>query len=143
MANPRNDVRFINIRTKRETYKHDATIVFDDTLPGNSAQAGLAVTLTGEAASTVSLVGDGEMVLGELFLVEGDGNCVVTVEGNVELPAGTGATLTQGSAIVGDLLVAAEGYIRSVNSAVAAETVAARGRIIDAGTTTAVVVALD
>lgn len=144
MANPRNDVRFKNIRVKRETYKYDNTIVYNAALPGNSAQAGLAVTQIGEAAKTVSLVAAGELVAGRLELVEADGNCVVTVMGNVELPAGTGAVLTPGAKIVGALLGAAEGYIDSAAAvATAASAQAARGRIIDATTTTAVVVALD
>ena len=144
MANPRNDVRFINVKQRRETFKHDNTIVFNDTLPGNSAQAGLAVTQIGEAAKTVSLVAAGERVAGKLELVEADGNCVVTTHGNVELPAGTGALLVAGLPIMGALLGAAEGYIDTVPAvATAASAQAARGRLIDATTTTKVVVDLD
>lgn len=145
MANPRNDVRHINARVKDETYKHDNTIVYDKTKPFNSLQAGLAVTMTGEVAKTVSLVGDGEHVAGRLQLVEGDGNCVVRVMGNVELPAGAAAALTPGAPIVGALGAAsAEGYIKSSDNSTAALAGAARGRIIDGTTdTTKVVVALD
>jgi hypothetical protein len=144
MANPRNDVRFLNVRTKRETYKHDDTIVFNDDLPGNSAQVGRAVTMVGEAVKTVSLVAAGERVAGRLELVEGDGNCVVTVTGNVELPAGTGALLVQGLPIMGALLGAAEGYIDTVPAvATAASAQNGRGQLIDGSTTTKCVVLLD
>ena len=50
--------------------------------------------------------------------------------------------LPPGTKIVGDLLVAAEGYIRSVASATVAEVAVARGQITDASTTTAVEVIL-
>jgi len=68
----------------------------------------------------------------------------VITHGNVELPAGTSAVLTPGNPIVGALLASAEGYIDSAAAtATAASAQAARGRIIDASVTTAVVVDLD
>jgi hypothetical protein len=64
--------------------------------------------------------------------VEADGKATVQTHGYVQLPAGTGALLTLGLGIVGDLDTAAPGYIRGVASATAAELAVARGRIIDA-----------
>ena len=90
------------------------------------------------AADTVQLVGDAEAVIGKLILVESDNTCTVQIAGAMELPGGTGATLTLGAKIVGDLLVSAEGYVQAVDTAVAAELGVARGMILDAGTTTAV-----
>jgi hypothetical protein len=113
--------------------------VYLATEEGGSAQVGLAVTL--ESDKTVSLVGDGENVEGKLIKVEPGGVCVVQVGGVMELPAGDGATVTAGRQIVGDLGAAsAEGYIRNVATGTAAELGVARGRILDASDTTAVVV---
>lgn len=126
-----------------KTFKHDNTIVFDDDVAGNSAQVGKAVTLTGEAAETVSLVGDGERITGKLLKVEGDGFCVVQTKGYMTLPGGDSATLTVGSAIVGDLGAAsAEGFIQTSAAGTAALAQAARGEIIDASDTANVVVHL-
>lgn len=140
MADPRNDVDFEGIGYEAVTYKHDDTIVYSATVANGSASVGLAVSL--ETAETVTLAGDGEAIEGKLVKVESDGKCVVQVGGYMKLPAGTGAALTVGKKIVGDLLSSAEGYIREVNTATAAELGLCRGRIIDAGTTTAVVVHL-
>lgn len=139
MADPRNAVNNI-ARYQAQTYAHDATIVYDATLAGGSAQVGLAVTQ--EGSQTVSLVGDGEEVEGKLIKVESDGKCVVQYAGDMTLPGGTSATLTEGSKIVGDLLGAAEGYIQSAASGTAAHHVVSRGTIINSATTTAVVVRL-
>ena len=101
------------IGARRQTFDTDATtILYDNTEDGNSAQAGLAVTLKSDG--TIELVGDGEPVLGRLISVEEDDRATVQTHGEMGLPAGTGATLTRGKPIVGDLLVAAEGYIREV-----------------------------
>jgi hypothetical protein len=140
MVNPRNRVGYQGIRPDTETYKHDGTIVFSDLEENGSAQVGLAVTLGTD--DTVSLVGDGEFVLGKLILVESDGKCTVQIGGFMHLPAGTGATLTVGKQIVGDLLVAAEGYIREVAQATAAELAVSRGWIQNNDVTTAVLVRL-
>ena len=139
MADPRNAVNNI-ARYRAQTYAHDATIVYDETEAGGSAQVGLAVTQ--EGSETVSLVGDGEQVEGKLIKVESDGFCVVQIEGEMTLPGGTSATLTEGTPIVGDLLVSAECYIRSAASATAADLLVARGTIVDSSTATAVVVRL-
>lgn len=139
MADPREDVNNI-AKYRAQTFAHDNTIVYDATKAGGSAQVGLAVTQ--EGSETVSLVGDGEEVEGKLIKVEPGGFCVVQVEGEMTLPGGTGASLTEGKSIVGDLLVSAEGYIREVATGTAAELGVARGTIVDSSVTTAVVVRL-
>lgn len=133
MADPREDVAFDSIDYRAVTYKHDDTIVYDATKAGGSAQVGLAVTL--ESNKTVSLVGDGESVEGRLVKVEPGGICVVQNRGYMKLPRGSSASLTPGKKIVGDLLTAAEGYIREVATATAAELGVARGRVIDSSET--------
>jgi len=118
------------------------TITYSATAAGGSAAVGKAVALS--AAKTVELAGDGEEIIGKLIKVESDGVCVVQVGGYMTLPGGDGASLTLGKKIVGDLgAAAAEGYIREVATATAAELGVARGHIVDADTTTAVVVYLD
>ena len=141
MADPRADVRFDGIGAVYATFKIDnSTITYSATETNGSAQVGLAVALS--AAETVELVGDGEEVIGKLIAVDADNFATVQIAGAMTLPGGTSASLTLGKKIVGDLLVAAEGYIREVNTATAAELGLARGLILDAGTTTAVVVYL-
>lgn len=116
------------------------TITHDRTKTGGSAQVGLAVMLSGN--STIALTNDGSAVVGKLYSVEEDG--VATVEvGFVELPGGAGATLTVGTPIVGDLGASnVRGYVRSADSAVAAELLKARGLIFDATTPAETVVCL-
>ena len=144
MANPRNIVAFDGIRNPADTvtFKIDnSTITFDEDEDAGSAQVGLAVALS--AAGTVELVGDGEEVVGKLLKVERDLKATVQVGGFMTLPGGSGATLTLGKKIVGDLGAAsAEGYVREVATATAAELGVARGMIVDADTPTAVVVRL-
>jgi len=140
MADPRSAVDFKGIGYEAQTFLHDNTIVYSATVTNGSVSVGLAVTI--ETAETVTLVGDGEGVLGKLIKVESDGFCVVQTGGYMTLPGGTAATLSVQKKIVGDLLVSAEGYIREVATATAAELGVARGFIVDAGTTTAVVVKL-
>lgn len=142
MADPRLDVKYDEINPEFVTFKiDDSTITYSATETNGSAQVGLAVALS--AAETVELVGDGEEVVGKLISVEPDGYCTVQVGGYMTLPGGSGASLTLGKKIVGDLGAAsAEGYIREVATAVAAELGVARGMIIDASVTTAVVVRL-
>lgn len=142
MADPRAATSLIGIGYEAETYAHDATIVYSASEEGGSAQVGLAVTQ--EGSQTVSLVGDGENVLGKLIKVEQDGFCVVQTGGHMTLPAGDGATVTEGTKIVGDLGTgSAEGYIQSAAAATAAHHVVSRGMIEDASDTTAVVVRMD
>jgi hypothetical protein len=141
MADPRLSVNFDGIKPVKVTFKHDSSIVYLATEENGSVSVGLAVTLT-STAKTVSLVADGEGVKGKLIQVFSDGFCSVQVNGFMQLPGGTAATLTHGKKIVGDLLVAAEGYIREVNTATADELGVMRGEIIDSTTTTAVDVVL-
>lgn len=142
MADPREAVNHVGIGYVAETYPHDDTIVYDSTVAGGAAQVGLAVTL--ESNNSISLVGDGEMVLGKLVKVEPNGFAVVQVGGQMTLPGGSGATLTAGKKIVGDLGAAsAEGYIREVATATAAELGVCRGYVIDSSTATATVVFLE
>jgi len=142
MADPRNNVSTGERANQvRDTYKiDDSTITYSATETNGSAQVGLAVNFS--AANTVQLVSDGEAVIGKLIEVTADDKAVVQISGRMTLPGGTAATLTLGKQIVGDLLVAAKGYIREVNTATAAELGVCRGFIIDAGTTTDVVVEL-
>lgn len=135
MADPRNAVNHL-AKYRAMTYPHDDTIVYSAAEENGSAQVGLAVTI--ESDNLISLVGSGEQVEGKLIKVESDGFCVVQVEGEMTLPGGTSATLTAGLKIVGDLLVSAEGYIQAAST----EHTLSRGTIIDASTTTAVVVRL-
>lgn len=146
MANPRAAVGHLNVKTKRGTFKYDNTIVYDKTKAGNSVSVGLAVTLTGETTDTVSLIADGEKITGRLEYVDADGFCTVTEVGNVELPGGASALLTQGLAVVGSLGGAGgtqEGYIRAIAVATLADVARARGEIINPADTTKVVVRLD
>lgn len=141
MADPRAATRYEEIDALNVTYAHDSAIVYSASQVNGSVSVGLAVSLVDD--KTVTLAGDGEAIEGKLIKVESDGFCVVQVKGYMTLPGGSGATLTNGKKIVGDLGAAsAEGYIREVNTAVAAELGVARGRIIDNTTTTAVVVDL-
>src|SRR5690349_16278938 len=144
MADPRNKVEFkglVPIGDGDLTFKTDnSTILYDDDEPGGSVSVGLAVTMS--ADDTVALAADGDAVIGQLLKVEADNKATVRVKGCVELPAGTGATLTRGSAIVGALLSSAKGYIRSAASGTAAELVKARGMIYRNADTTKVVVHL-
>lgn len=138
MADPRDTVEYEGIGSLTATYKIDATtITYDATQEGGSAQVNLAVTLS--ADRTIGLVGDGEMVLGKLLLVESDNKATVQTHGYMTLPGGTGATLTRGAKIVGDLLVAAEGYVRAAASGTAAELLVARGFIVDDDATNPIV----
>lgn len=140
MADPRAAVNNI-ARYQSQTYVHDATIVYDATLAGGSAQVGLAVTQ--EGSETVSLVGDGEQVEGKLIKVESDGKCTVQYAGDMTLPGGNSATLTEGAKIVGALNPSsAEGYIKAAASGTAAHHVVSRGTIINSSVATAVVVRL-
>lgn len=141
MSDPRADVNLVGIGYQAKMFKiDDSTITYSATSDNGSASVGLAVTLS--AAATVALVADGEAVVGKLVSVTKDNFAVVQTGGVCTLPGGTGASLTLGKKIVGDLLVAAKGYIREVATATAAELGVARGQILDAGTTTAVVVDL-
>lgn len=141
MADPRNDVDFIGIGYRAETFKIDnSTITYSATADNGSAQVGLAVTLSSD--KTVALAGDAEFVLGKLISVEPDLKATVQTKGYCTLPGGTSATLTLGEKIVGDLLSSDKGYIQAVATGTAAQLGHARGAIVDNDTITAVLVDL-
>lgn len=141
MPDPRNTVSFDEIARHYVGVPIDnSTITFDVTKVGGSASVGLAVTLS--ANKTVALAADGNEVFGKLIKVEDDGVATIQDGGFMKLPGGTAAALTPGKKIVGALLVAAKGYIREVATATAAELGVAKGEIVDASVTTAVVVKL-
>lgn len=143
MADPRLVVTNVGVEPRYRTYLIDnSTITFSATVSGGSAKVGLAVTFS--AANTVQTVGDGEAVIGKLIQVEANNVCRVQIGGCLTLPGGTGATLTLGKAIVGDLGGGGsdEGYIREVATGTAAELGVSRGFIANAGDTAAVEVEL-
>lgn len=138
MADPRAVASLEGIGYEALTFAHDNTIVYDKTKSNGSLQVDLAVTL--ETDGVVSLVGDGELVLGKLVKVESDGFCVVQTGGIMDLPGGDAATLTAGLKIVGDLgPAAAEGYIQAVST----QHTVSRGQILDATDPTAVRVRME
>ena len=153
MSDPRKTLQYEGLRdTGGVTFAIDGvTITYSATAEGGSAGYGLAVKLS--ADKTMALVADGDPILGKLGQVYKDGYCTVyeTPGSYVTLPAGDGATVTAGSRIVGALGAAgAKGYIRNVAAtgaayaeAAADDTQAGRHTIVDASTTTAVVVRLD
>ena len=138
MADPRLTYDYTDIKPVLMSFAADGTITYDRTLAKGSAQAGLAVTMS--ASKQVSTAADAEGIAGVIDHVEADGTVVVQVGGVATMKGGTGATLTPGSKIVGDLGGggAAEGYIRSVAAATLAEVAVARGTILDASDATAV-----
>jgi hypothetical protein len=142
MADPRDTVSFEGLHQRRATFEIDGvTITREATVAHGTSHVGKAVTLS--AADTVALADDGEAVIGRLEAVEAGDKAIVTVSGYVVLPGGNGATLTLGSAIVGAQDASTNpGYIRSANSAVAAEMVVARGFIQNAGTPASTIVRL-
>ena len=142
MANPRLAVSFSGIGALSATFLIDnSTITYAATSAGGSAVVGRAVTM--DSDDTVKLAGDGDPVVGKLLKVEPDDVATVQIIGVMELPGGAAASLTLGKKIVGAAsAVPADGYIREVATATAAELGLMRGRILDAGTTTAVVVEL-
>ncbi len=140
MADPREVTNRIGAGYFAETFPHDATIVYDPLVAGGSAQVGLAATI--ESDNLVTLIGDGEALLGKLVKVEPGGMCVVQTGGVMTLPGGDGATLTAMGKVVGDLgAAAAEGYIRVAASA--GDALLARGIIEDSSDPTAVEVRLE
>jgi hypothetical protein len=140
MADPRAIAELEGIRTWRFTRPiDDDTITYDADEENGSAQVGLAVTIN--SSEQAALTADATWVAGKLVKVESDGFAVIE-RGFVTLPAGAGASLTNGKAIVGDLDTAAKGYIREVATGTAAELGVQDGRIIDPTDTAAVLVYL-
>lgn len=143
MANPRNTVDFEGIAAPSDylTFKIDNdTITYDADETNGSAQVGLAVKLT--ADDTVGLTTDASEVVGKLIKVEKDNKATVQVGGCMTLPSGSGASLTLGKKIVGDLDGSDKGYIREVATGTAAELGVARGMILNNDTASAVMVRL-
>lgn len=142
MADPRLAVGFAEIGAVFASFKiDDSTITYSATSDGGSAVVGRAVTMS--AADTIKLCPDGGAVIGKLIKVEKDGIATVQIKGGMTLPGGAAASLTVGKKIVGAAsAVPADGYIREVATATAAELGLQRGFIVDAGTTTAVEVYL-
>ena len=138
----RTNVSNIGVGGEYRTYKIDnSTITYDRTKTNGSAQVGLAVTFSGD--ETVALTADGDAVVGKLIKVEADNKATVQTDGTMTFGKGDAATTTRGTKIVGARGAAsAKGYIRSVNTAVAAELGKARGRIENVATATAIVVSL-
>ena len=140
LTNPRNAVAFDEIDAESVTFLIDnSTIAYDGTLANGAPTTMIGKAVTLSAARTVALAADADPIVGKLISVETDNKCNVQVDGFMELPGGTAAGLTLGCTIVGALLGAAKGYIRV---SVAAESPKARGCIIDAAVTTAVIVQL-
>jgi hypothetical protein len=142
MANPRATPAYDDIDATYVTFIADnSTITYSATAVGGSAAVGKAVKLS--AARTVALTTDGSHVKGKLIKVEADLRCTVQTEGYMTLPGGNGASLTLGKKIVGAVDgSSAGGFIREVATGTAAELGVAKGEIIDASTTTAVIVEL-
>ncbi len=142
MASVRAIVEHDGNHAEYETFKIDNdTITYVSTEERGSASRDLAVTMS--ADDTVKLTEDAERVVGKLISVSDDNMARVQVGGYMTLPGGSGASLTRGKSIVGDLGAAsAKGYIREVDTATAAELGVAAGEIVNNGTTTAVLVKL-
>lgn len=141
MPDPRSVIAFEGIDAEYATYAIDnSTIVYDMTKANGAAPTMLDKAVTLSAGKTVALCADGDAVIGRLDSVTSDNYARVQTEGYTSLPGGTAATLTNGTVVVGALNTAARGYIRSANSAVAAELAKFGPAIQDATDPTAVVV---
>jgi len=139
----RSQVAYDDIGYDAITLKADGvSILYDATQPNGIAAAVTGRACTLSAADTVALAADAEAVIGKLIKLESTGGVVwatVQNKGMATFGAGTAAATTPGTKIVGALLVAAKGYVRS---AVAAESPKQHGQIINAAVSTAVVVDL-
>lgn len=132
MAHPGDTLAWDGQHAKYLTFPIDnSTITYSATVANGSSQVGLAATFTTAGDGTIKLTEDGEFVLGRICQVTHDNFATVQVAGVMKLPSGTGASITEGKAIVGDLDTAAKGYIREVATATAAELGVARGFIIE------------
>lgn len=140
MTNYRDDISYEGSSYFVPMESDGVTILYDATKQGNSAAYGLACTIS--ANGTVALAGDGDPVFGKVGLVEADGKVAVE-KGIVTLPGGASATLTAGKPIIGDLgASSAKGYIQNAVTTATTDVAVGRGEILDASTTTAVVVSL-
>lgn len=141
MANPRQYVAFNGIGAEQVTVKYGASIVYDESLPGNCAALGRAVRISGNAQ--VDLTTDASVIVGKLVNIDKDGFCAIQYDGFCTLPGGTAAALTAGSKVVGALggvSTTDPGYIR--NAAAGGETEQSDARAWDATDATAVAVNL-
>lgn len=134
MANPRAEIAYDGFLEELGglTFEiDDNTITYAAAQSGGSAAVGKAVTLS--ADKTVELAGDAEDVLGKLKLVESDGYATVQVAGYVKFTKGTNAAGDMlGTKIVGDVDGSEnEGFVRAVDSSVAAELAVARGIVVN------------
>lgn len=111
------------------SYKIDGTDIVYEAAPitNGSSKAGLAVMLSGNGI--VRLTADGARVLGRLLKVDDDGWCSVQVGGVVQLPSS--GTITVNTQIVGALLSAARGYVRSEVLATLADVANAAHNVLD------------
>lgn len=113
MADPRDAISLIGIRPLRVTLEHDnSAITYSATANGGSSVVGRAVTLT--ADNKVTLTGANEVVVGKLISVVDSTYCLVQIGGFMELPKGTNYSGSPGDRLIGDVLVAAEGYVKHV-----------------------------
>ena len=142
MADPRAVINWNSVgQGDYVTLKIDnSTITYSSTVAYGSSVVGRAVTMSTD--DTVALAADGEAILGRLEKVTSDNFCVVKWKGAVKLPGGTGATLTLGAKIVGDLLVADKGYVQAAAAGTAAHHVVSRGFIVNNDDTDNVVILL-
>jgi len=111
MPDPRKNPKYEEIKVTEVTYKYDNTITYDASKPGGSEVVGRALTITGD--DTVGLVADGGVIRGRLERVYDDGLCSVRIAGFMKLPAGTGATLTRGSGVIGAARGTELGYVKA------------------------------
>jgi hypothetical protein len=136
MPDPRNVVDFEGLEPRQTaTFIADNVTILYNTEAARAAAVGLAVNMS--ASQTVQLAGDGETVIGAIEKVEADGKVTVHTGPFVTFKGGTAAVLTPGTRIVGDLLVAAKGYIQTM-AATTAQSMTGRGAIVDASDTASV-----
>lgn len=135
MSDPRLSLYWDGQNAKYITCPIDnSTITYSATTAHGSTLVGRAVTYTSAGDGTIELVADGGFVLGRLAEVTHDNYATVQVGGVMRLPPGAAATLTEGKAIVGAAsAVPANGYIREVATATAAELGVCRGFVIEDG----------
>ncbi len=140
MADPRAGIAPSDVGLEFDTFLIDnSTITYSATTANGSAQAGVGLAVTLSADNTVALAADAEAIVGRLESVNSDLIATVAVRGKkLKFKGGTSATLTRGTKIVGDLLVAAKGYVRS-SDGTAGENAKARGYILDDDATNPVV----
>ncbi|HEX8708032.1 MAG TPA: hypothetical protein VF723_07315 [Pyrinomonadaceae bacterium] len=144
--NGRNQIDYTDIGYRADTFKIDGvTLTYDRTKPngiGKAAGTGNAVMLSDN--DTVALTSDGAAVKGKVLKIEQDGFATVQVHEYITLPKGDSGTnsTTRGRKIVGAARTGARGYIRDVDTAVAAELGVAKGSVVNTADPDNVVVEL-